>query len=318
MHSASGVFYRPGVNLTSLRYLLEAVDAGTLQAAARRLGVSQPTLSTQLSRLEADLDATLLERGRRGVKATPAGQRVLGEAVALLDAAARVREAAREPGDALAGDLRLGALPTVGPYAMPRLLPRLRRAHPESRLLLREETTATLLRRLSAGSFEPTRALDAALLALPLESPGLHLVPLLREPLWAVLPAEHPLALSGGPVAVRDLAKEPMLLLEDGHCLTDQTVSLCRRAGQGRQAATPSDWAATSVESLRQMVAAEIGCAVLPEMAVAGRLGRVAGVAVRPLKEGPTRDLVLAFRETHPRFGALLKLGRSMAGWLKS
>ena len=315
------------MNLASLRYLVEAADAGTLQAAARRLGVTQPTLSTQLSRLEAELDATLLERGPRGVRPTEAGRRVLAEAGPLLDAEARLRAAAREPGQPLAGDLRLGALPTIGPYAMPTLLPRLRAAYPGSRLLLREENTQTLLRRLAAGAHGAGVTVDAALLATPLDAPGLHRVPVAREPLRAVLPSGHPLATGGGPVAVDALAAEPMLLLEDGHCLREQTVALCRRgggggpgggsgSGSGGGTRGPGDWDATSVESLRQMVAAGIGCAVLPEMAVAGRFARVAGVAVRPIRGGPTRSLVLAFRESHPRFGALRKLGHALRGWL--
>ncbi len=292
------------MNLRELEYLVAVAELGTMHAAAARCGVSQPTLSAQLARLEAELDCLLLERWRRGVRLTQAGREAVEHARRVLDAAAGLRRACRATAQPLAGPFRLGLIPTVGPYLTGELLPGIRRGYPNTELYLREEITASLLSRLI------NTQLDAAIVSPPIDQPALHLEPIGREPFYVIAPAEHPLA-SRRRVRVEELADQRLLLLEDGHCLREQTVALCRLNPDR------SRYQASSVESLRQMVAAGLGVSILPQMAVRGRYARFAGVKVVPIAAPtPARSLALAFRKTHPEFGAIRQLAGQMRQWL--
>jgi LysR family hydrogen peroxide-inducible transcriptional activator len=293
------------MTLQMLRYLVEAADAGTLRGAADACGVSQPTLSAQLAKLEDELDAILLERGRHGVRLTAAGQRALAHARSILHEVDRLRAACRTVAQPLAGPLHLGVIPTAGMYLMPRLLKAIQHHHPRAELHLREEVTAQLLHRLREGE------LDAAITSLPIEATTLTWCELLTEPFDAIVPADHALA-SRRRIARRDLQDVSLLLLEDGHCLREQTASFCQMPA-GRRGIQ-----ATSVESLRQMVAGGLGCSLLPRMAVTGRHARAAGVVVIPIEPpAPTRKLVLVWRTSHAHFGALRQLARTLAAALQ-
>ena len=290
--------------LKDLNYFVAVADHGTMRAAATECGVSQPTLSHQIGRLEDALGTVLFERTRGGVRLTAAGDRILPHARNVLESVARLRLIASAPPHPLAGPFRLGLIPTIGPFLMPELLPRIQAGYPEMSLLLREERTSVLLERLHAGK------LDAAVVALPIDAPSLIHHSLGREPLRAVLPTRHPLSRRDS-VSLRDLAETELLLLEEGHCLRDHTLSLCnvRR--------NPVAFQASSVESLRQMVAAGIGVTVLPEIAVRGRNARTRGIRTRPIASpAAVRELALVFRRTHPDVGALQGLGRSLSEWL--
>ena len=299
------------MNFGSLRYLVAAAETGTFREAAAQCGVSQPTLSAQLAKLEDELDQLLLERGRRGVRLTEAGRQAVEHARAILASADRLREACRSCGEPLAGELRLGVIPTAGPYLMPTVLPAIRKAHPNTELYLQEEVTDQLLIHLRSSG------LTAAVLSPPFDERGLATETLVDEPFYAIVPANHALARRSA-LSRDDLADARLLLLKHGHCLREQTAAFCRGA-QGQSAPAGDGFQASSVESLRQMVAAGVGCSILPAMAVRGRYAKMAGVKVVALEApAPTRRLVLAWRQTHPHFGALRELARLMAAQLQS
>lgn len=291
------------LKLRDLRYLVAVADTRHFGRAATACHVSQPTLSAQLKKLEAYLGVQLIERGTRRASLTGAGQRVVARARAMLEAGDDIVEIARSFGDPLAGRLRLALLPTIGPYLLPRITPRLRKALPRLELLLYEYQTAPMLERLRAGE------IDAGILALPVDLDGLEALPLYDEPFVLVAPADHRLA-KGGPVRTADLAGEAVLLLEDGHCLRDQALDICSRAGLHEK----QDFRATSLETLRQMVASGAGVTLLPELATRGAYGAARGVAVRAFaKPAPVRRIGVIWRRTSARREAIEAVARVIA-----
>ncbi len=284
------------MTLQELRYLVALADHGHFARAAAACHVGQPTLSTGLRKLEQSLGVELLDRSQRRVRPTPAGERVIAQARVVLEEAERLRAlAGEEAADPEAGPLRLGVIPTLGPYLLPHLLPRVRERFPRLRLLLREEPTAALLGRLRDGR------LDALLAALPVPGEGLAGETLFAERFVVALPAGHPLA-ERTRVRVEDLDPTGVLLLEEGHCLRDQALELCRHA----HAARSEEVRATSLETLRQMVAAGIGCTLLPQLAVTGADPGAGLVRYRRFAAPEPRRIVgLIWRRRYPRAGLL-------------
>ena len=281
----------PDLKLKDLRYLVAVADTGHFGRAARVCHVSQPTLSAQIKKLEDYLGVQLLEREPRRVVATQAGAEIIARARRILEASDAVVTLARSHRDPLAGPLRVGLIPTVGPYLLPRVTPALRKGLPRLTLMLYEYQTAPLLAKLHAGE------IDLGILALPVELAGLDSRELYEEPFEAALPAQHPLAKQAS-VRLSDLKDEQLLLLEEGHCLRDQALAVCSRAGLHENA----DFRATSLETLRQMVASGAGVTLLPELAVRGAYGSARGVVVKPLaRPVPTRRIGAVWRKTSAR-----------------
>lgn len=286
------------MNLRNLEYLVAVADTGQFALAARRCHVSQPTLSMQLRKLEEELGLVLFERGPRGAVTTVAGRPVVAQARLVLEEVARLCELARSGGDPLAGTLRLGVIPTVGPYLLPRVLPAIREAHPRLRLLLREAPTARLLQELASGE------LEAAVLSPPFDGRGLVALGLGRERFLMALPPGHALA-GMTEIPPGALAGETVLMLEQGHCFREQAMGLCTRLGlrPGHEVE------AGSVESLRQMVSVGLGMALLPELATAGPFAQGAEVAIRHLAhEDAARELALVTRRSFPHLPELQAL----------
>ena len=246
------------MNLRDLRYLVAVADHRHFGRAAEACFVSQPTLSTQLKKLERQLGVELVERNPRHIMLTDVGERVVEHARAALDEADLIEQIARQATDPATGSLRLGVFPTLAPYLLPHVVPLLHERFPDLELLLVEEKSAELHDRLRDGR------LDAALLALPMHDESLCAQPLFREDFLLAVPATHPLALEDGPVDPAVLTTEHVLLLEEGHCLRDQALAVCQLAGASERAG----FRATSLETLRQMVAAGVGITLLPELAV--------------------------------------------------
>ncbi|MBV6415901.1 MAG: Hydrogen peroxide-inducible genes activator [Steroidobacteraceae bacterium] len=291
------------IKLRDLRYLVAVADAGHFGRAAAACHVSQPTLSAQLKKLEAYLGVQLVERGTRHASLTTAGQRIVARARAMLEASDDIAQIARACSDPLAGRLRLALLPTIGPYLLPRVTPRLHKALPRLELMLYEYQTAPMLERLRAGD------IDAGVLALPVDLDGLEALRLYDEPFVLAVPAEHRLG-KGGTVRTADLAGETVLLLEDGHCLRDQALDVCSRVGMHEK----QDFRATSLETLRQMVASGVGVTLLPELATRGVYGAARGVVVRPFaKPAPTRGVGLVWRRTSARREAIEAIAKIIA-----
>ena len=288
------------MTLQELRYLVAVAEEGQVARAAERCHVGQPTLSTQLKKLEDTLGVQLFERGPRGLKPTAAGAPIIAQARIVLEEAHKLRELARTAQDPMAGALRVGAIPTLGPYLLPYLLPAIRKTYPKLRLLLSESLTAQLLEALHKHT------LDAALLALPVAHAGLEMMELFREPFELALPVGHRLAKKKH-AQPQDLADENLLLLAEGHCLRDQALDVCGT----KKSESREEVQATSLETLRQMVAAGIGCTLLPRLSTLGgarpdkRL-----IELRPFTApGPARLIGLVWRARGARAEAARRLG---------
>jgi LysR family hydrogen peroxide-inducible transcriptional activator len=277
-----------------LRYLLALAEHLHFGRAAAACAVTQSTLSAGVLALERQLDARLLDRsaGKR-VVLTPLGAEVAArarDAMAALESVAEAAAAARAP---MSGPLRLGVIPTIGPFLPPRLMPALREAFPRLLLYLREDVTDRLLERLAANR------LDVVLLALPCDCHGAETMPVMRDPFVAALPPGHPLA-ARSVVPIAALDAERMLLLEEGHCLRDQAIAAY---GDQRRGGPAGDgFAATSLHTLVQMVGGGLGVALLPRIAVEAGVSRGTGVALRPLAgAGAWRTIGLAWWPNGPR-----------------
>jgi LysR family transcriptional regulator, hydrogen peroxide-inducible genes activator len=245
------------LTLRDLQYLVAVADQEHFGKAAASCHVSQPTLSAQIRKIEDVLGVQLFERSNRRVAITPQGEAVVNQARIVLEEAQKITELTGTVRQPLAGSLRLGVIATVGPYLMPHLLAPLRKSFPALDLFLREGLTEPLLGELKSGQ------LDAVIASDTFEDSTLRTIPLFFEPFVLAAPREHPLA-SKASVVKRDLNSNDMVLLEDGHCLRDQTLDICpsNRRGHIRQ------FHATSLETLRHLVAAGSGYTLIPELAV--------------------------------------------------
>jgi len=259
--------------------------------AAERLHLSQPALSAQIAQLEEELGTLLIERTRRRVLLTPIGRELAERARNILRDVSDLHEAARQAQAPLSGTLRVGVLRTLGPYLLPHMLGAMREGYPDLKLYLREEPRAQLLADLAHGD------LDVILLHnAPRDDDHLTVVPLFREPLWAVLPLGHRLA-AKAVLDPADLAGEQLILLELGDGLRDPGLALCREVG----ATEHPDFRATSLDALRQMVATGLGCTLLPGLYVEAEALADPQIAVRPLSRPPSRAIDLAWRRTTSR-----------------
>lgn len=296
------------IKLKDLRYLVAVADTRHFGRAAARCFVSQPTLSAQLRKLEEYLGVALVERQPRRIALTSAGERIVERARQIIAASDDVAEIARAEHDPLAGRLRLGLLPTIGPYLLPQVLHRIRKSLPRLELFLFEHQTAPMLEKLQAGE------IDAGILALPVSGSGLVTRVLYDEPFMVALPAGHELA---GREAVRkgDLAGETLLLLDDGHCLRDQALDVCSRI----HVAEKQDFRGTSIETLRQMVAAGAGVTLLPELATRGAYAHARGVVVRPFAAPtPVRRIGVVWRRSSARAPAITALAGIIADGVRT
>jgi LysR family transcriptional regulator, hydrogen peroxide-inducible genes activator len=291
------------MTLAELRYLVAVADLRHFGHAAERCHITQPTLSSQLRKLEESLGVQLVERTTRSVTLTPAGERIVTHARRMLEDADQITELARHRHGVLTSVLRLGIIPTLSPYILPLFLNRLHQSYPHLRLVLREDLTDNLLSALE------THALDVLLIALP-DQPGVHpSMPLFREQFCFVCPTGHKLG-NRAAVTEDDLAQERLLLLDEGHCLREQALAVCR--DQFRERETPADdFRATSLETICEMVAAGLGSTLLPAMAVPHLAANDQRLEVRPINAPMAhRRIGLLWRASFPRSDDLLVLGR--------
>lgn len=281
------------VSLTELRYAVAAADHLHFGRAARACHVTQPTLSAQIQKLERTLGVQIFERTSKSVRLTSIGRIVVEEARGVLAATQRLTELATSERDPLSGPLALGVIPTLAPYLLPWLVPPLVAAFPRLELAFREQKTSDCLDDLAH------HRLDAAILALPVSGTGLVAQPLFAEPFWFLVPKQHPLSRRKR-VSLPDLAGERVLLLEEGHCLRDQALEICDRARVQREP-TKSDFRATSLETLRHMVAAGMGTTLIPALALDEEASANGAVPIPFAAPAPTRTMGLVTRRTHPR-----------------
>ena len=286
------------MNLRDLRYFIALADQRHFGRAAEACFVSQPTLSTQIRKLEDELGVALVERAPRRLMLTPVGRDIAERARRIVAEVEQMKESARRSRDPQAGTVRLGLFPTLGPYLLPHVIPRPRTEFPRLELLLVEEKTEVILRQLREGR------LDAGVLALPLHDEQLHVEFLFEEPFLLAVPEAHPFAQRAA-VTMKDLAHESLLLLEDGHCLRDQALDVCALAGAGEK----TGFRATSLETLRQMVAANVGITLLPALAAQPPVPRSDAIRLLPFRgTPPSRRIAMVWRKSSAMGEFLLQL----------
>ena len=291
------------MTLTELRYIVAVAEMRHFGRAAERCFVSQPSLSASVKNLEEELGVQIFERGKRGVFLTESGEQVVAQARRALEEAERVKAVARQGRDPLKGVLRLGIIHTIAPYLLPELVGALRKVAPDMPLDVEENMTATLDRMLRSGE------LDAIVIALPYEGPGIETAPLYEEVFEVVAPARHALARRKS-IAVEELDAGELLLLPVGHCFRDQVLDACNEFSRppepGRQG--------NSLETLRSMVASGLGVTVLPATALTSRHANALVKAIGFSNPRPTRRVALAWRRGFHRQPALEKLVSTIRG----
>jgi LysR family hydrogen peroxide-inducible transcriptional activator len=275
------------ITLKQLRYFDALARTRHFGRAADACSVSQPALSMQIKELEDTLDASLIERGGRQVRLTRLGGDIAERARAILRSVDELRDAARASRGDLVGRLRIGIIPTVAPYLLPRVIANLARMHPELDIHVRETVTPTLLRELDEG------AIDTAIVALPVSEAGLTEVPLFEEPFLLVRPGSEAKVPAPDAEHLREMR---VLLLEEGHCFRDQALSFCKmQSGPPREVLD-----ASSLSTLVQMVGAGIGVTLIPEMAVEIETRSADVTITRFSPPEPARTIGMAWRRTSP------------------
>jgi LysR family hydrogen peroxide-inducible transcriptional activator len=287
--------------LRQLQYLVAVADRKSFRKAALDCHVSQPSLSAQVAQAEQSLGVQIFQRDRRGAVVTAAGQPLIDRARTLSIAAEDLVESARRLADPFSGTLRLGAIPTIAPYLLPDLGPTLRKQFPKLRVLWSEEKTDALVDKLGRSE------LDGAILALEAEIGDLSQVILGKDMFVFAAAKTHPLATSDRPIRADELKKEPVLVLDDGHCFRKQVLSFCSRTG-----AEEASYRATSLATLVQIAAGEGGITLLPNLAlkVENRRHSLHIRAFAP--KAPFRTLALVWRRNSAREATLRPVGETL------
>ncbi len=294
--------YNRFMNFRALQYFVKLAELKHFSNAATACFVSQPTLSTQIQKLEDELGVTLVERAPRQIMLTPIGEDIAHRARHVLRDIEHLKDAARRSKDPETGNIKLGIFPTLAPYLLPHVIPVICEKYPELRLQLAEEKTEEILSMLDQGR------LDAGLLALPIEEHGMEMEILFEEPFVTAMPVSHPLTEKQF-INLSDLEGEELLLLEEGHCLRQHALAVCAMAGAHERL----DFHATSMETLRQMVAANAGVTLMPVLSVKPPIPSTDTIALRPFASpAPSRTIALVWRSSSPLGGFLRKLAESL------
>ncbi len=296
------------MTLNELRYAAAVARERHFGRAAEACHISQPSLSVAVRKLEEELGVTLFERGHGEVTLTPAGEALLRQARRVLDEVSALQEMAVRQQDQLSGPLRMGAIYTIAPYLLPELIPVLHERAPEMPLVIEENYTARLRDRLKEGE------LDAIVVSLPFEEPGVVTLPLYDEPFVAVLPAAHPLNREGS-LTLEQMGDATLLLLGAGHCFRDQVLDLCPGCLRSAMAdgSVSRNLQGSSLETIRHMVASGMGVTILPCTAAGADRYAQRLLAVRRFAEPvPGRRVALAWRASFPRPQAIEALRRAV------
>lgn len=294
-HVGGGCSYDLGMTLTELRYIVALARERHFGRAAEACFVSQPTLSVAVKKLEDELGVSLFERRANEVTVTALGERVIEQAQRVLEETEALKQLAIQGKDQLSAPLRIGAIYTIGPYLLPHLIPALRKRAPKMPLLVEENFTAVLTERLRRGD------LDAIIISLPYEEPGVLTLPLYDEPFVVALPADHPWT-KKKTVKATELPDENLLLLGSGHCFRDQVLKVCPALNRSSAGSMQRTLEGSSLETIRHMVASGAGITVLPCSSVAGAAPEKRLLAIRPFASpAPSRRVALAWRKSFPR-----------------
>lgn len=275
------------MNIRDLKYLIAVAKHQHFGMAAQACHVSQPTLSAQLKKLEEELEVKLFERNNKKVLITTAGTQLLEQAKIILREVDQLKSLAKQTKDPLTGSFRLGTIPTLGPYWLPQVLPKLKTKLPKIDFFLHEEKTETLLQMLKVGK------LDAAILALPVPNENFITQPLFEEKFFAAVPAQHRLG-NKKILKLEQLSDETLLLLDEGHCLRDQALEVCHMT----RVTEKVEFRATSLETLRHMVAIGSGITLLPASAITTTVNSSLIRYIPFVKPAPFRSIAMIWRRT--------------------
>lgn len=285
------------MNLRDLHYLIAVADLRSFVQAAERCFISQPTLSTQIKKMEEGLGVQIFERTNKKVLPTELGEKIIASARHILKEVDHIKEMAEIAQDPLAGNLRLGAFPTLSPYIFPQLVPLIKQAMPKIRLILVEEKTDFLLQQLKSGQ------MDVALLALPIIDDHLESQHLFDDEFLLAVGPDHPFA-ANKKITPADLADQELLLLDEGHCLRGHALQICQTYHADEQ----QDVRATGLETLRQMVRAGTGITFMPRIAIRENDD---GICYLPFtKPAPNRSIGLVWRKTSNRIALIKQLSQ--------
>ncbi len=290
--------------LKHLKYFIAVAEQKHFGKAAESCYVTQPTLSAAIKEFEDLLGLQLLERTKRSVLITPIGEEILIQAKEIVLKADALMEFAHSKGAPLSGELKLGIIPTIAPYLLPRLMQKVRNAYPDLTLYLREDQTARLLQNLNNGQ------LDLLVIALPYEDDGIETFTFMQDPFYCAVPENHPLA-KKKLIKSEDLYDENLLLLEEGHCMRQHALAAC----SWPQNKNTQGFAATSLTTVVQMVANGLGLTLLPQMAIDSGVTLHSSIKTIPMaKDSPPRDIGLAWRKTSGRREEFKTLGTFLSG----
>jgi LysR family hydrogen peroxide-inducible transcriptional activator len=288
------------MTLSELKFVIAVAKERNFRRASEKCFVSQPALSLAIKKLEDDLGVLIFERSRTDVSPTPIGEQIISQAIRALEEVALIREIAQQGNNQLSGALRLGLIYSIGPYLLPEIIPILRQKAPEMPLDIEENLTVQLEAQLKNG------VIDAAIVALPFDIPGIKTLPLYDEKYVVMIPIEHPWAKRKS-VHAEELADENVLLLNSGHCYSHQVLQACpelSRKGQVLQG--------NSLETIRNMVSSSLGITVLPSSAATERYINPL-VKVIPFENPvPVRRVALAWRKSYAREQAVLTLAEAI------
>lgn len=288
------------MKLRDLSYLVAVAKTLHFGKAAAMVHVSQPTLSVQIKKLEDRLGIVLIERDNKNVRLTPAGKIIAEKAARILQDIDAIKTYAHTMQDPNAGDIHIGIIPTLGPYLMPQFVQTIHKKLPKLSLWLHEQKSKTLLDHLEQGQ------LDLAIMALPILDDGFATLPLFTEEFYLAINSALPLA-KKKTIQFKDLADEKLLLLSDGHCMREQTLSFCENI----QTIHMSDFQATSLETLRHMVAQNLGATLMPKLATKTATKNVEYIPFK--KPIPFREIGLVYRKTHVRAELFSQMAKLMA-----
>lgn len=288
------------MNIRTLQYLVAVADTMHFGQAAEQCSVSQPTLSMQVKKFEEQHNVQLFERNNKQVILTDIGRSITDQARKIISECKELKFIAQSAQNPRAGKLHVGIIPTLAPYLLPKIMPTLNQKFPELKLYLSELQTDSLEQQIRAGS------LDLAILALPINDNQLHIQPIFKELFYLAVNQDHPLAQRDN-VSISDFANETLMLLTEGHCLRDQALKVCHI----KKPASVHDFYATSLETLRQMVASGMGVTLLPELACQMNVSRT---AILPFKKPqPSREIALVWRKTTSRSDLFTEIAQTIS-----
>ncbi len=297
------------MTLSEFRYIVAVAKELHFGRAAKKCFVSQPTLSVAVKKLEEELGLNLFERHQHEISITPIGELITKQAELILNETNNLKEIAKQNKDELKGDLKLGVIYTIGPYLLPRVIPVINKQAPELALIIEEDFTKNLTPKLKSGE------IDIAILSNPYEESGISTDLLYKEPFQVALPSGHPLT-KKKKLKASDLLNDTMLLLKAGNCFRDQIVELCPGCINplGEDKKIQKSLESSSIETIRQMVAAGVGITILPGLSTEAHCGLNDMLEYRPFSNPvPYREIVIAYRKSFPRMKAVELIKESIA-----